>query len=228
MMRPALLGLVLLSTSAFAEPPQTDPYGPLLFREEALLIRSRFLTPDKPKAVPSAERLETLVCERLFPDCATAFDEFAKRRAVEAHHAELESLASVLREAPSFVVAGTACFGPYDFKQKRLPITSVGVLAPGRTGAAYQEYEQPLAFKLSRTWSSLAVDPELAERLVTQFAGVRCAELRIEVTPPPKPVRWRVVPGPWSEFDFEPAVVPVTVKRARVLAANGSTLATLP
>lgn len=221
--------LAFVALALLAEvPTQGDPFGPLLFREEALLIRARFLKPDKPKEVPSAESLETLVCDRLFPDCATAFDEFAKRRAVEAHDAELEALASTVRDAPSFVIAATACFGDYDFKTKRLPVKSLEVRAPAREAQAYQEYELPLVFKLSRTWPSLAADPAVAERLVTQFPGVRCAELRIEVTPPTKPVRWHVVRGPWGEHDFEPVVVPVTVKRARVLAADGSTLVTLP
>lgn len=221
----ASLALALLAQV----PAQTDPYGPLLFREEALLIRSRFLTPDKPKDALSAERIRTLVCDRLFPDCATAFDEFAKKRALEAHHDDLEALASAVRDSPFFVISATACFGEYDFKAKRLSVTSFEALAPAREGQAYQAYELPLTFKLSRTWSSLSIDAATAERLVTQYAGVRCAEVRLEVAPPPKPVRWHVVRGAgWTEHDYAPAVVPVSVKRARVLAADGSTLVTLP
>lgn len=220
--------LAFVALSLFAQAPaQTDPYGPLLFREEALLIRSRLLKPDKPKEALTAERLTEIACESLFDDCRSALDEFAKKRAVEAHRDELDALATTLRDAPSFVIAATGCFGEYDFKAKRLPVKSFQLLAPAREGPSVHPYESPLEFKLSRTWSSLAVDAAAAERLVTQFPGVRCAEFRIEVAAPKKPAPWHVIRGNFGEHDFEPVAVPVTVKRARILAADGSTLVTL-
>lgn len=221
--------LALVATALLAQSPQ-DPFGPLLFREEALLIRARLLAPDKPKTAPSSDALKLLACERLFEECRAATDEFAKRRALDAHRDELEQLAAPLLNAPTVVLAGTMCFGDYDFKARRLPVKTLTVYAPSRDSTFVQDaYDSPVEFKLSRAWTSVQADAPTAERLVTQYPGLRCAELRIEVALPTKPARWTVKTTGygWSDADFLRVAVPVVVKRARLIAVDGSTLTAL-
>lgn len=221
--------LALVATALLAQNPQ-DPFGPVLSREGALLIRARLLTADKPKAAPSSEALKLLACERLFEDCREALDEFANRRALDAHRVELDELAAPLLIASSVVLVGSMCFGDYDFETKRLPVKSFALYAPHRDSTfANDAYDSPLEFKLSRGWASVRTDAQTAERLVTQNPGVRCAETLIEVALPKKPTRWSVKAAGygWSDAEFLPVTVPVVVKRARLLAVDGSTLTAL-